>query len=118
MRTRLVWFTLAAVVVFGGVAVATVGSARRVRAAPTGTAARGGPVESGTLPIPACTSYATHVAPSSGVVIPRYATDVDRHLAERLEIGIASLLLGTLAGLAWAQGRRRTDGSRMPAASA
>jgi len=55
-----------------------------------------------------CTSYATHIAPSSGVLIPRFATGLDPHSTERWEVGIASLVLGAgLVGLALAPDRRR-----------
>ena len=120
MKSRIVLFALAAVVLLGGGTVAAVAIGP---SCPSGSYRNGSPPtmpsQTGTIPFPPCTSYATHVAPSSGVVIPRYATYMDPHLAERLEIGIASLLLGALlAGLALAKGRRRKGETVVPTASA
>jgi hypothetical protein len=120
MKARVVLFALAAVVILGGGTAAAFaigpscpGGSYRNANPPTE------PIQAGTIPIPGCTSYATHVAPSSGVVIPRYATYMDRHLAERLEIGVASLLLGALlAGFALAQGRRSKNENSTSAAPA
>src|SRR2546427_5319121 len=120
MKARIVLLALAGIVPLGGVTVAAVaigpscpsGFYRNASGSTT-------PSEAGSIPNPTlCTSYATHIAPSSGVVIPRYATGMDSHLAERLEIGIASLLLGAgLVGLALAQGRRRRGETVTPMAS-
>ena len=109
MKARIALFAVAAIVVFGGVTVAAFAISP---SCPSGSYRNGHPLsnpsQTGTIPFPPCTSYATHVAPSSGVVIPRYATYLDSHIAERAEIGVASLLLGAcLAGLAFALGRRR-----------
>ena len=120
MTARVLLFALAAVVFLGGGTAAAVAIGP---SCPSGSYQNGNPQtrpsQSGTIPVPPCTSYATHVAPSSGVVIPRYATYMDPHVAERLEIGIASLLLGgLLAGFALAQGRRRRDETSTSVASA
>lgn len=122
MKARImVLLASAAVVLLGGLTVAAVAIDP---SCPSGTYWNGGPttrpsVAAGTIPIPTCTSYATHVAPSSGVVIPRYATYMDPHLAERLEIGITSLLVAAgPTGLALVRYQRGRGRASMPAASA
>lgn len=120
MKARIfVLFALAAIVLLGGLTVAAVAIGP---SCPSGSYWNGGPQtmpsQTGTIPIPPCTSYATHVAPSSGVVIPRYATYMDSHLAERLEIGMASVLVAAgLAGFAVVQYRRGRGGTAIPVAS-
>ena len=109
MKARFVLLALAAIVALGGVTVAAVAIGP---SCPSGSYRNGSGsmVPSETGPIPnrfPCTSYATHIAPSSGVVIPRYATGMDAHVSERLAIGIVSLLFGVgLVGIAMAQDRR------------
>jgi hypothetical protein len=120
MKARIVLFVVAAIVALGGVTVAAVAIGP---SCPSGSYRNGNPaaepMQVGTIPIPACTSYATHIAPSSGVVIPRYTTYMDPHVGERLAIGIVSLLLGVvLAGLGMAQDRRHKVERAVPVASA
>jgi len=122
MKARImVLLASAAVVLLGGLTVAAVAIGP---SCPSGfyRNASGSTSPSETDPIlnlGPCTSYATHIAPSSGVRIPRYATVMDPHLAERLEIGIASVLVAAgLTGLALAQYRRGRGRAAMPAASA
>jgi hypothetical protein len=120
MKARIALFALAAVVTFGGLTGAAVaigpscpdGSYRNASGSTR-------PSETGPIPNPTpCTSYATHIAPSSGLVIPRYATGLDPHWVERWAIGIASLLLGAgLAGRALALGRRRRGDTAMSGAA-
>jgi hypothetical protein len=122
MKARIVaLFALAAVILLGGLTVAAVAISP---SCPSGSYrnASGSKSPSETEPIPnptPCTSFATHIAPSSGVLIPRYATGTDSHLAERLEIGVASLLMAAgLTGFALAQHRRGRGGAAMPVAPA
>lgn len=115
----VVLLVLAVAVSFGGTAAAVVIDP----SCPDGFYRNGSPAtessQGATNPIPACTSYATHVAPSSGVVIPKYATSLNSHLGERMAIGIGSLLLGAvLAALALGQGRRTKVEPTVSAASA
>lgn len=120
MNKRIALFALAAIVTLGGVTVAAVlirpscpSGFYRNASGPTR------PSETGPIPNPIpCTSYATHIAPSSGVVIPRSATSMSSHLVERWSICIASLFLGAvLAGLALGQRRRRSGEALIPVTS-
>lgn len=103
-------FAFGAIVLIGGGASALA----MHPSCPPGSYANSSPTKTpdGTIPSP-CTSYATHVAPSSGVVLPRYVTSMDTHLARRLEVGIAALLLSvSLAGGALI--RRDSRGTAAP----
>jgi hypothetical protein len=101
VKTRIAPIALAAVIMLSGSALAFGG----IRpSCPVGSYANGG--ATGSMP---CTSYETHVAPSSGVTIPLYATGLDAHLAQRWWIFMMSVVVGAGAGMWWlVRDRRRS----------
>jgi hypothetical protein len=109
VKPRIVPFALAALIFAGGITV----SMLAVRpSCPDGTYRNGSgvtvPTEAGPMPnLTPCTSYATHLAPSSGTTIPLYATGLDTHPAERWWIVVASLLVGVGAAGRWFVRERR-----------
>jgi hypothetical protein len=108
---RIAPVALAAAIMFGGSALAFAGIHP---SCPAGSYPNGSgptmPTETGPMPnLTPCTSYETHVAPSSGVTIPVYATGMDAHLAQRWWVFTVGILAGAGAGMWWlVRDRRRS----------